>query len=99
MMLSGGRRIVSAGNVSIKDLSRVIDVGVCITVLDMAGRLDIVGTIERGAVTLAILIMTRWMTSDEPHGANLLIRKGKGARLKGTVTILSVGGETPLTMT
>lgn len=54
MMLSGGRRIVSAGNVSIKDLSRVIDVGVCITVLDMAGRLDIVGTIERGAVTLAI---------------------------------------------
>lgn len=54
MMLSGRRRIVSASDVAIKDLSRVIQVGVCITVPDMTGRLDIVATFERGAITLAI---------------------------------------------
>lgn len=54
MMLSGGRRIVSAGDVAIKDLSRVIQVCVCVTVPDIAGRLNIVATFERGAITLAI---------------------------------------------
>jgi hypothetical protein len=54
MMLSGRRRIVSAGDVSIEDLSRVIYICVGVTVLDMVGRLDIVETINGGAITLAI---------------------------------------------
>jgi hypothetical protein len=54
MMLPGRRRIVSAGDVAIEDLSRVIHVCVCKTVLDMVWRLDIVETVERRAITLAI---------------------------------------------
>lgn len=97
MMLSGRRRIVSAGDVAIEDLSRLIYPCVCVTVPDMVGRLDIVATIERSAITLTILIMIRWITFIRPEGANLIVPEGKGARGKVT-TIMSVGGEAPFTV-
>jgi hypothetical protein len=54
MVLSGRGWIVSAGDVAIEDLSRVIHVGVYEAVGDMIGRLDTVEAIERGAIALAI---------------------------------------------
>lgn len=54
VMLSGRRRIISAGDVAIKDPSRVVYVCVRITVGDMVRRLDVAKVIKRSAIALAI---------------------------------------------